>query len=248
MKQKKQSFYKAFKKMDLKHKVTYILIGVILGSPIFIPLILNLIAYITTRGYFFTSGDLLIYFGTLLTFIGTLTLGAVAFYQNNKIVKVNKDILNAQMDYKNAIFEVSDALDPKINECDKENHFNLVFDFKLLCVNGMNFNTIIIFKELYTNDNYWADEYAQHRYKKISENRLEIDEAFAIPKLDLGLSFRIDVPQNVISKKKLLVLHAKISHYDIYRRNHVESLKLLYTIESSDCFKYEAYSIIPSSV
>lgn len=66
-----------------------------------------------------SPGDLLNYFGASLAFLGTIVLGSVSLYQNNKLHEINQGLLHAQ--YK-PVITVSHTFDEK-----QENEKNRTF-------------------------------------------------------------------------------------------------------------------------
>lgn len=75
-----------------KHKILLICLGV--SSVIVVPLVIHILFKIHPKNSFFsaewTAGELLGYYGAVLSFVGTVVLGALALYQN-KLIKDESD-------------------------------------------------------------------------------------------------------------------------------------------------------------
>lgn len=76
---------------------TAVIIFLIFVIPLFVA---NILFLIPASNEFFVAkwgaGDFISYFGSFLSFIGTLLLGALALYQNDKLSKINSDLMQNQ--------------------------------------------------------------------------------------------------------------------------------------------------------
>lgn len=59
------------------------------------PLLLELIVYLVTKGILFFAGEILLYYGSLVAFVGTVLLALVAWKQNNAAEETNKRLADA---------------------------------------------------------------------------------------------------------------------------------------------------------
>ena len=80
-----------FIKFILKHKVCTFITGILIV--IFIPIVINE-SYKAGEGYvtIWGAADALSFYGSFLSFIGTVILGLVAIWQNNKAHKLNEQL------------------------------------------------------------------------------------------------------------------------------------------------------------
>lgn len=84
----------------IKHnKILFILLIIALAMLLFIiiPVVIN-VAYINNNGYITVWGaeDVLLFYGAALSFIGTVFLGGLALWQNEKLNKINKNLTEHQ--------------------------------------------------------------------------------------------------------------------------------------------------------
>lgn len=91
----KKSLSEEIKNFILKHKVVASIIGILIL--LFIPIIINEL-YKIGRGYvtMWGAADVLSFYGSFLSFLGTVILGIVAFWQNHKAHKLNEQLQKLQ--------------------------------------------------------------------------------------------------------------------------------------------------------
>lgn len=85
-----------------KHKVLLIFISI--SSLVVVPLVIHILFKIDVENSFFsaewTAGEFLGYYGSVLSFVGTVVLGALALYQNN-LSKMNPKNMSRLYYHKN---------------------------------------------------------------------------------------------------------------------------------------------------
>lgn len=91
----KKSLSEEIKNFILKHKVVASIIGILIL--LFIPIIINEL-YKIGRGYvtMWGAADVLSFYGSFLSFLGTVILGIVAICQNHKAHKLNEQLQKLQ--------------------------------------------------------------------------------------------------------------------------------------------------------
>ncbi|MEL7603433.1 MAG: hypothetical protein AAGU77_09790, partial [Bacillota bacterium] len=74
------------------------LLGIlVLGILIYIPFHINNIYYAINQASF-TASDMLQFYGSILAFLGTIFLGALALWQNNRLSKTNQALAMLQLE------------------------------------------------------------------------------------------------------------------------------------------------------
>lgn len=105
----KKSLSEEIKNFILKHKVVASIIGILIL--LFIPIIINEL-YKIGRGYvtMWGAADVLSFYGSFLSFLGTVILGIVAFWQNHKAHKLNEDFQKLQQEQNEKNYRLNEQL------------------------------------------------------------------------------------------------------------------------------------------
>lgn len=245
-----------FKKGSIK-----VIIIVLIILAIIIPPSLQLVIYIIKGGFLFLSGELLVYYGAFLAFVGTIFLALVAWRQNmtadltnqrladanDELVAINRDLQKIQMAEKRAIFELIYPLEPSISQV-KNNLLSVTFNFELITVNGRDFNCFLIFLQIYSSNNSCFIEYMNDKANISSEPATKPVDFLKVQIMQHPqklVTFNHDVPAELLNDKQVLVLCAALEHEDIYGRTHRDMLKIFYEIKSNMILKFACYSIKP---
>lgn len=158
-----------------KHKILIVIISiiVILG----IPFLIHILFKIHPHNNFFvaewTAGDLLSYYGSILAFLGTVILGALALYQNS--------IIKEESDRRNALIEQRehDSNMPKFSAAytlANGNIANLRFEIKNISENIANELAIYEIKILKpNNDVFWKSDKSYSFSSISSESSVKIE-------------------------------------------------------------------------
>lgn len=107
------SLYILLKKVTIKKKLYYIIISFFLLLLILdIPFVINEI-YLNESGYktIWNAEDVLVFYGSFLAFLGTVSLGALALWQNKKANNLTERIINLEMQLKKPVLEIIPLLD-----------------------------------------------------------------------------------------------------------------------------------------
>ena len=195
-----------------KHKFIFFLacVGVIFAL-IGIPLIINLLFKIRTNLSWlqaeWSAGDALGYYGAVLSFIGTVVLGALALYQNH-IIKVDAD-------KKAALLEEQERLEnmPKF-------HFRLQSASGYCGKLGLTINNISnnIAYEIYIYD---------IKLKNGARTVWESDDTYGSPVINPQKHFEFHIKSPSVTEKDDIVLFANMSCKDKFDVKHEYLLKMV---------------------
>lgn len=156
---------KKFINLILKHKVIASIIVILIL--LFIPIIINE-SYKIGRGYvtMWGAADVLSFYGSFLSFLGTVILGIVAFWQNHKAHKLNEDFQKLQQEQNEKNYRLNEQLQKlqqaqfvsmvSINKViiEKINHSKRGYDNTLMSP----INTIDLTQDAYkSSENYYID-------------------------------------------------------------------------------------------
>lgn len=194
-----------------KHKVLLVLISLaVLFALVGIPLIINLLFKFNCGISMFqaewSAGEALGYYGSVLSFIGTVVLGALALYQNH-IIKEEANKRSAEIESRDRIENM-----PKFSMTYRLHHrFGERIRFGISNLSRNISYEIKVYNIRILSDNYvlWKTEAV---YKK---NSLNSDEEFVID---------LDSPE--ISSTNRFVLLANMSCKDKYNERHEYELKM----------------------
>lgn len=243
-----------------------------------LPLIIQLIVLWSVKAYLFMASDILIYYGSLVVFIGTVCLALVALRQNNAAVDTNKKLAETneelveitkryadandklveltekmqevQMAEKIAMFEIICPNETTITQRNT-NLYSVTFNFQLVTVNGKDFNSVFIIRDIYSSNENWFDEYMKDRIG-VESDKSNTTEVWRILVLQShhkeSLLFPIDIPAGLLRNNKLLILNAAVEHEDIYGRQHSNTIKIISEITSYNSLRFITYSIKPREI
>lgn len=194
-----------------KHKVLFIIICVlILIALIGIPFVINLLFKIGTDIKMFqaewSAGDALGYYGAVLSFLGTVILGALALYQNH--------IIKEEADKKASLLERKEHLEnmPK---------FNMRFKH----CQGFGVKIVFAIKNYSKNISYDIRVY-DIRIKSNDTTVWESNKPYEKTALDTNSEFEINLDSPEIKNADVLTLHAHMSCKDKYNEHHEYLLKM----------------------
>lgn len=194
-----------------KHKALFIIICVlILIALIGIPFAINLLFKIGTKISIFqaewSAGDALGYYGAVLSFLGTVILGALALYQNH--------IIKEEADKKSALLEEKEHIEnmPKFSM-----HFRGCYGFAV--------KLEFAIKNYSKNISYDIKVY-DIRIKLNDTTIWESKQIYKTVSLDSNSEFKINLDSPEIKDADNLILLAYMTCKDKYNDNHEYILKM----------------------
>lgn len=194
-----------------KHKALFIIICVlILIALIGVPFAINLLFKADTNINVFqaewSAGDALGYYGAVLSFLGTVILGALALYQNH--------IIKEEADKKAALLEEKEYIEnmPKFSM-----HFRSCFGFAV----KLGFTI----KNYSKNISYDIKVY-DIRIKSNDTTMWESKQIYKTAALDSNSEFKINLDSPEIKDADNLILLAYMTCKDKYNDNHEYILKM----------------------
>lgn len=194
-----------------KHKALFIIICVlILIALIGIPFAINLLFKVDTKINMFhaewSAGDALGYYGSVLSFLGTVILGALALYQNH--------IIKEEADKKSALLEEKEHIEnmPKFSM-----HFRSCFGFAV--------KLGFAIKNYSKNISYDIKVY-DIRIKSNDTTMWESKQIYKTAALDSNSEFKINLDSPEIKDADNLILLAYMTCKDKYNDNHEYILKM----------------------
>ena len=195
-----------------KHKAAFFISCLaILTLLVGIPFIINLLFKINSNICFlqaeWSAGDALGYYGAVLSFLGTVVLGALALYQNH-IIKLDSD-------NKSALLEEKERLEnmPK-------------FYFHLRSESGYCGKLGLVIKNISNNIAYEIHIY-DIRLKNGTETIWESSDTYGSPAINPAKQIEFQLSSPSVSEKDELILLANMSCKDKYDEKHEYILKMI---------------------
>ena len=195
-----------------KHKIAFILICLtILLLLIGVPFIINILFKISAAADVFVAewdaGDALGYYGAILSFIGTVVLGALALYQNH--------IIKTDADKKAALAE------------EQEHAENMPrFFMRILAANGFCGNLKFAVMNVSNNMAYNINIY-DVKIKDGSKTLWEADDTYDAPVINPQKEINIQTKSPATNETGELTLYASMSCLDKYNDKHEYILKMI---------------------
>ena len=195
-----------------KHKIAFILICLtILLLLIGVPFVINILFKISAAANVFVAewdaGDALGYYGAILSFIGTVVLGALALYQNH-IIKTDAD--------KKAAF------------AEEQEHAENMPRFFMRFQGASGFCGNLKFAVMNVSNNiaYNVDIY-DIKVKDGSKTVWESEDTFASPVINPQKDITIQTKSPASNEKREFTLFASMSCLDKYNEKHEYILKMI---------------------
>ena len=195
-----------------KHKVLFILTGLfILILLVGIPLLINILFKFNLNiGLFqaeWSAGDALGYYGAVLSFLGTVILGALALYQNHTI-KLASDNKSARLEEKERLENM-----PK-------------FYLHLGSASGFCGKLGLIIKNISNNIAYEINIY-DIRLKSNTKTVWESVDTYGSPVINPQKQIEFQIKSPAITEKDDIVFLANMSCKDKYNEKHEYVLKMI---------------------
>ncbi len=173
-----------------------------------LPPIVHVVVLFVSGMYLLQAGDILVYWGSIIAFGGTVLLALVAWGQNKELVKINNQMQDMMMQENRAKFILSKVLD-----CDLElisvDTYRLDIDVGFKCVKGYGDNIIAILKSVMVSE-MDPDLLLQELNFNTKKAGLLIDTNFTYSfennDTELFINYMIDMECKKIGRFKSLVL------------------------------------------
>ena len=209
-----------------KHRILFVIVCVIISVALFgVPFLIHLLFKVNIKAEIlqaeWSAGEFLGYYGAVLSFIGTVVLGALALYQNH--------IIKAEADKKAAILEEQERIEnmPK-------------FHMRNLGASGFCGSLRISINNVSNNIAYDVDVY-DIKIKAGSKTIWESQDTYASPVINPQKNIVLNLKSPASNEKGEVVLYATMSCKDKYYQKHEYLMKMVcrYPNDYSDSYVTE---------
>lgn len=216
----------------------------ILFCLVVLPPIVHVFVLLFFGVYLLQAGDILVYWGSLVAFGGTVLLALVAWGQNKELVEINKQMQDMMMQENRAKFILSE-----VHDCDLElisdNTYKLDIDVKFERVKGFGENIIVVLNNVMVSEiesDHLIHEMNFDKKKTVLMTDTNYTHSFENNDTELFINYMIDMECKEIDHFKSLVLKFYLHYRDIYNKNNADIFYVLFIIDHTyktiDYYKY----------
>ena len=222
------------------------IIFVIFLCLIALPPIVHVVVLLVSGVYLFQAGEILLYYGSLVAFGGTVLLALVAWGQNKELVKINNQMQDMMMQENRAKFILSQVLDCNF-ELINVDTYKLDIDVKFKCVKEYAENIIVILNSVMVSEidpDHLIQEFIFNKRDTVSLIDTSYSYSSENNDTELFINYMIDMECKEIGRFKSLILKFCLHYRDIYNKNNADIFYIIFNIDHTEkTLDYKSYFI-----